>query len=109
MPLDIYLHSEQKYDELIQVLVAVHKYIPFVKNDSVISVNNTDYCLSRDVVSLILLGGDQLTAARCRGCKLIRLNATCISKRLAGFYSVVEDWHAKVALLEVFLSLKIMY
>ena len=42
-----------------------------------------------------------MTAARTRGCKRIRSNAERDNERLEGFTAVIEDWHAKVALLGV--------
>ena len=42
-----------------------------------------------------------MTAARTRGCKRIRSNAERGTERFEGFEAVVEDWHAKVVLLEV--------
>lgn len=52
---------------------------------------------------LIVLGGDQMTAERTRGCKRIRSNSERGKERLEGFTAFVEDWHAKVALLGVSL------
>ena len=48
----------------------------------------------------ILLGGDQLTAARARGAKRVMMNGLTKQKRLKGTYPVVEDWHAKMNLLD---------
>ena len=42
-----------------------------------------------------------MTAARIRGCKGIMSNGQCGVDRLDGFLPVVEDWHAKMCLLEV--------
>ena len=49
----------------------------------------------------ILFGGDQLTVARIRGAQRIRLNSENEKGRLGGLVACVEDWHAKVILLEV--------
>ena len=42
-----------------------------------------------------------MTAVRTRGCQRIRSNAKRGKERLEGFTAVIEDWHAKVALLGV--------
>lgn len=42
-----------------------------------------------------------MTASRTRGSQRIRLNAGRGKERLEGLSPVVEDWHAKVCLLEV--------
>jgi len=43
----------------------------------------------------ILLGGDQLTAARCRGAAAVRSDHRTSLERLDGMVPVCEDWHAK--------------
>ena len=48
-----------------------------------------------------LFGGDMLTAARARGSKNIVSNSQRGKDRLEGVIPVVEDWHAKLCLLEV--------
>ena len=42
-----------------------------------------------------------MTAARTRGCKRIRSNVERGKEWLEGLTAVIEDWHAKVALLGV--------
>lgn len=42
-----------------------------------------------------------MTAAQIRGSKRIRSNAERGKERLEGFAPVIEDWHAKLCLLEV--------
>lgn len=49
----------------------------------------------------LLFGGDQLTVARARGAKKTRKNSTSLDKCLDGLIPCIEDWHAKVVLLEV--------
>lgn len=49
----------------------------------------------------LLLGGDQLTVARCRSAQHGRSNEVTPSEQLKGFVPCVEDWHAKQCLLEV--------
>ena len=51
----------------------------------------------------ILLGGDQLTCARVRGGQRIRENSCTGRARLEGLVPVIEDWHAKVCLMQVSL------
>lgn len=56
----------------------------------------------REVHHKVLLGGDQMTAARTRGSKIIRMNSSNDSKLLSTLVPVAEDWHTKVVLLEVY-------
>ena len=51
--------------------------------------------------SKICAGGDQLTAERARGSQRISDNSKTGVERLEGLTPVVEDWHAKMCLLEV--------
>ena len=86
---------------MLIILDNLYKYVPnklFVKD---VSVGEAKYSISINIPHTILLGGDQLTAARCRGCKDIRNNSDNECARLTGFQPVAEDWHTKVVLLEV--------
>lgn len=49
----------------------------------------------------VLVGGDQLTAARIRGAQSIRINSHDALSKLRGVHPVVEDWHARLTLLKV--------
>ena len=48
-----------------------------------------------------LLGGDQLTCARVRGCHKARTSEENDLDHLQGLVPVAEDWHEKMCLLEV--------
>ena len=50
----------------------------------------------------VLFGGDQLTVARMRGTQDTEETPV---HRLQGIVSVIEDWHARVALLKVYFIL----
>ena len=49
----------------------------------------------------ILIGGDQVTAARVRGSQSIRRNSDNGRMRLDAFIPVVEDWHTKMCFMQV--------
>lgn len=49
----------------------------------------------------IIVGGDQMTAARVRGCQRLMSNSGDDIERLEGMTAIVEDWHAKVVFLVV--------
>ena len=53
-----------------------------------------------EVTHQLLLGGDQLTSARIRGCHAIRVNSTSDSQKLVGFIPCAEDWRT---LLKVYI------
>ena len=54
----------------------------------------------------ILLGGDQLTAARARGAQALGCNHGTREDRLVGLIPTVEDWHTRVILLQVRIKKK---
>ena len=47
----------------------------------------------------IILGGDQLTAARGRGAKKAKVHADIPASRLEGLIPAAENWHTKVNLV----------
>ena len=49
----------------------------------------------------ILLGGDQLTVARIRGCHKVKGNVHNGRDYCAGIVPVVEDWHTKMCFMKV--------
>jgi len=49
----------------------------------------------------VLLGGDQLTIARCRGSIAARCDHPTLLERFRGIVPVTEDWHAKRTYLMV--------
>ena len=57
--------------------------------------------LTIDRFHQVLIGGDQLTVARIRSAQAARLNSESGSGQLRGFLPVVEDWHARLCLMEV--------
>lgn len=97
----IHLHCESKYEELLQILDVIYKYVPVKCVEEVANFNGTELKMTREVSHQILIGGDQMTAARIRGCQLIRINSATEQSRLSGLFPVAEDWHTKVILLKV--------
>lgn len=59
--------------------------------------------VSKAKFSPVLLGGDQLTAARIRGAKKAKVNEDAPSERLEGIIPVAEDWHTKMNFVGVCL------
>ena len=50
---------------------------------------------------LSLLGGDQLTVVRIRSTQALRDTLDSATERYEGLIPVIEDWHARVILLQV--------
>ena len=57
----------------------------------------------------ILLGGDQLTVARVRGTQALRQTEDTAENRLQGLIPVIEDWHARMALVKVICKQNIVF
>ena len=80
-----------------------HMYVPMVEFEETKVVNTSGECVQlRNAIAIpLLFGGDQLTVARARLAKNIRDNSETPTDRFEGLIPVVEDWHAKQALLGV--------
>ena len=85
------MKNENKHSEMIDIMHTLHQYVP-IQSENV---------SKKPVVHKALFGGDQLTAARTRGCRDLRLNSDTITGQLQGLIPVAEDWHTSVTLLSV--------
>ena len=97
------MKNENKNDDMICILEHLQKCAPALqKIDTVVDPEtNESVMVTSQETHWILIGGDQLTVERIRGCRRSRHNADTIAGRLNEFIPVVEDWHSKVALLKV--------
>ena len=91
---------------MVDILSHLHRYVPMVEYTEDTVVPNTDTTVSVPKASVhpILIGGDQLTAARARSALKSKANEDKPSLRLEGFIPVAEDWHTKVIFLQVSFS-----
>ena len=88
------MKNENKHSEMIDIMQKLHQYVPII-------TEGTDDVPQRSAVHKVLFGGDQLTAARARGCRDLRLNSESTTGQLQGLVPVAEDWHTSVTLLSV--------
>ena len=99
------MKSEINHADMIAILEDLHKYVPMVTSVTKISVTVEgkveDCSVTEDRFHRMLLGGDQLTAARACGAQRIRSNSERSLDRLEGFEPTSEDWHAKGILMAV--------
>ena len=63
--------------------------------------NGETETIEKAKVHSILLGGDQLTAARARHSIKAKINSQTPAKQLIGIIPVMEDWHTKANFLGV--------
>ena len=77
---------------LVPTLESVQEIV--VPNGSEIEVDNTQF-------HPILFGEDQLTVSRMRGTQTLRDTQDKPVDRFEGILPVIEDWHARMALLKV--------
>ena len=86
---------------MIEIMTEHHQYVPMhVHAPDDTSVSDTDQP-STEKVHALLFGGDQLTAARARGCQELRMNSDSTTGKLKGLMPTAEDWHTSVILLVV--------
>ena len=103
MPLGIIRKNENLFDDMCTIMDQLQTYTPnksktkqlFSKHGDVTEVEDTNF-------HRILIGGDQLTTARCRGAVATRSDHRTFLERLHGLVPVTEDWHAKRTFLMVF-------
>ena len=103
VPLGIQPKNENKGEEMVQILSHMHQYVPVIEQSEDYYIPSIDETVQVRKASLhpILMGGDQLTAARARGAKKAKVNDDSPTSRLDGLVPVAEDWHTKVLLLKV--------
>jgi len=63
--------------------------------------NGETETIEKAKIHSILLGGDQLTAARARHSIKVKLNSQTPEKQLISIIPVMEDWHMKANFLGV--------
>ena len=102
MPLEVLLHNEIYLPEMCKILGSLQEYVPSRVVNSTLDVGDKSLCLKNVDFLPILMGGDQLTAARARGAKSLRSSHDNAKGRLEGLLPVVEDWHARLTLAKVY-------
>ena len=80
MPLGVILKNENVLNEMVDILDELHKYVPTKQTIEEFEVVHSEdkiehLSLKVDHFQHILLGGDQLTVARIRGCQWMRNNS----------------------------------
>ena len=103
MPLGILQKCETKHEDMVSILDHLHQYVPTMSVDDVVEVPGlpTGLKVTIDHFHYLLFGGDLLTEMRAGTARNIRCNSERGRDRLEGLIPCVEDWHAKVCLLEV--------
>lgn len=105
VPLGVLFKSEQKNEDMLDIMKHVHTYVPMVQSTTTATtvVNGTDeeIHLVDQQIQPILFGGDQLTTERTRNLKNVVSNSDSSSDRLEGLIPVTEDLHAKMCLYQV--------
>lgn len=84
VPLEILPQNENKGDEVVEIMSNLHQYVPTVKyvGDCFIPSTGVTAQVSKASLHPIIIGGDQLTAARARGAKKAKLNVDSPISRL---------------------------
>ena len=106
VPLGLMLHNENKLDEMRKILEDLHKFVPTLPKEGEFTLpNGSTVPFDNTAFSEVLCGGDQLTVARMRSVKQLRLGHETVTDRFDAITPVIEDWHARVTLLVVSASL----
>lgn len=58
------MKNESKYDDMLDIMDELHKYVPKVVSTASTTVNDTVHLTESEKLYPICLGGDQLSVAR---------------------------------------------
>ncbi len=92
MSLGIIPKSENKTDEMVEILDQLHTYVPGSKGSDGADMQQLSF------------GGDCLTSMRGRQAQKVRVNSSTTSDALRGLVPFPADWHAKVNFITVCLN-----
>lgn len=95
---------------MVEIMQHLHQYIPAVEFNKTVHLTTTgeEIEVSQSLLRKILLGGDQLTAARARGAKRARANSLSSVTRLEGIEPTASDFHVFLNMLDVSFMLLII-
>jgi hypothetical protein len=98
----VLLHDENKLNEMSKILAHFMQFVPMISKEGELTLPNGGKLSFDDTEYFkILFGGDQLTAARIRGTQALRVTEDEAVDRLEGLIPVAEDWHSRMALVDV--------
>ena len=100
MPLGVLLYNEKKWGKFLKNICLL--YQQWKQCNKLYYQMEVRLKLTIPSFTLFLFGGDQLTAARIRGTKILRDTQDKPTERFEGILPIVEDWHARMALLKVY-------
>ena len=87
---------------MVEIMTHLHQYIPSVSSCQERRISSGEVVKEESASFYpILVGGDQLTAARARSAIKGKMNGHTHSQTLSGMIPVTEDWHAKANFLGV--------
>lgn len=88
---------------MLAIMQHLHQYVPSIlgTEEAYIPSINSSAEIHTASFHRLLIGGDQLTAARARAVQRHRINSASPSACLNGLIPCAEDWHTQAILLEV--------
>ena len=87
---------------MCQIMDILHKYVPTVTTNEIITLPNGEtYSSEDDSMFELLARGDQLTVTRMRSATGIRRSHDKKKDKLNGLIPVIEDWHSRMTLMQV--------
>ena len=87
------MKNENVLNDMADILGELHKFVPKVRKEQEFYVDEQTEpaCVQVDYFNHILIGGNQLTVARIRGCQRVLANSfSSGEERLEGLIPVVE-------------------
>jgi len=98
----VILKNENVHDEMVEIMSQLYQYVPSIEYTTEVHTAGIDDVKREALIHPLLLGGDQLTAARARGVIKSRINSKSPAACFKGLTPCIEDWHVQMLLLEVY-------
>ncbi len=89
---------------MVDIMTHIHQYVPSVSYTEEKIVSGEKVMVTKERMHRLLIGGDQMTAARARSAIKSKINGETPSKKFEGLIPTFEDWHTKANFLGVSLS-----
>ena len=94
VPMGVNLHDENKLNEMSEIMKHYMKYVHPITNEP----------FDATKFYPLLFGGDYLTVVRMRSTKALRETEYYGQDRFEGLVPVVEDWHTRMVLMQVYIQ-----
>jgi len=95
--LGVQLKNKTKYEDMIEIMLNLHKYVPSKTIPQTIQVHESEHTIEEKHLYPLIFGGGSAVCYSIQGKQdYIRHSLTNSFERLEGLWPVVENWHKEV-------------